>query len=65
MPIADGLQAAYENLLRVIPEPLTAEEEQERRRTGKEDAEVDSVALHDGARRFVEAISEAPRPGRN
>ncbi len=46
MPNSDSLATAHENLLRVIPE----EAEQD----------VDSVALHDAARRFVDACSTEP-----
>lgn len=58
--LPDSLVTAYENLLRVIPKPLTAEEETERVRTCRECPDVDPTALHDGARRFVEELSRLP-----
>ncbi len=60
MAISDSLINAHENLLRVIPKPLTTEEEAERVRTCKGLPEVDPTALHDAARRFVDAISTEP-----
>jgi hypothetical protein len=60
MAIPDSLVTAYDNLLRIIPNPLTAEEDAERVRTGKRLPDVDPVALHDGARRFVDALSADP-----
>jgi hypothetical protein len=56
----DGLVTAYANLLRVIPRPLTADEEAERFRTRRELPDVDPAALHDAARRFVDAFSTDP-----
>lgn len=58
--LPDSLVTAYENLLRVIPKPLTTEEETERVRTCRECPDVDPTALHDGARRFVDALSIDP-----
>jgi len=60
MAISDSLVTAHENLMRVIPKPLTAEEEAERVRTGMGLPDVDPAALHDGARRFVNALSADP-----
>ena len=60
MAIPGSLVTAHENLLRVIPQPLTAEEEAERVRTGKALPEVDPSALHDATRRFVDALSVDP-----
>ncbi len=60
MAISDALHTAYENLLRVIPKPPTTEEEAERVRTGRGHPDVDPAALHDGARRFVDALSADP-----
>jgi hypothetical protein len=60
MAISDALHTAYENLLRVIRKPLTAEEEAERARTGKGHPEVDPAAFCDRARQFVDALSADP-----
>ncbi len=59
MAIPDALQTAHENLLRVIPEPLTAEEEAQGR-TRKGPSDTDPAALHDAARKFVDALSVDP-----
>ena len=60
MAISDALHTAHENLLRVIPRPLTAEEEAERVRTGRGRPDVDPTALQEATRRFVDAISREP-----
>jgi len=60
MAISDALVTAHKNLQSVIPRPLTAEEEAERVRTGGWPSKVNPKALHDAARRFVDAFSKEP-----
>jgi hypothetical protein len=60
MAISGALHTAHENLLRVIPKPLTAEEEDERVRAGKGHPDVDPAALCERALQFVDAFSADP-----
>ena len=60
MSISDSLVTAHENLLRVIPKPLTADEDAERVRTSGLLLNINPAALHDAARRFVDALSTDP-----
>jgi len=63
MAISDALHAAHENLLRVL-RPLTPTEVDDRVFRGLDvpsvAPDVDPAALHDGARRFVDALSADP-----
>jgi hypothetical protein len=60
MAISDALGIAHENLLRVIPRPLTAEEEDERVRWSRPAPNIDAARLHNATRCFVEALSRDP-----
>ena len=63
--ISDSLITAHENILRVIPKPLTADEEAQRAKTLAPLSNVDPAALHDAVQRFVDALRRTRTRPRN
>jgi hypothetical protein len=60
MSISDSLATAHANLLRVIPKPLTVEEEVEEQSKGRRRPTANPTALHEAARCFADALSRNP-----